>query len=548
MYEKYAHFIPFAAEAIVRIQEELGDVRGRYTQLSKEEEEEYEYVDALEQQEKEPTGPVASDDAAASKKIIDSSTSIIKPVKTGTLEEAEKSREISAPSAPVCGATTDLNVAAAAAAKLTAILIDTTKAVDVSSVSQSVALKTTTPLSPEKTTSIPAISLQDKLESLSRQINIETAKFRSIRAQQANLWHTTDFAVAAEYGVLASQLIAVETRHSELAQEYRKLEAEDERRRKLKREEQQRLQKLKEDISEVNREIKRKNYRLAAYQIDFAKQLESINALKGKMEHIEKETEELKIKRAGIKAQLDGEPPNPDSITIIAPPLSLTTPTAQTPDTTTANDKTQDPNDQNWDPTNLTPSIKTTTIQVDNTNLPPGVTLTQIPRHNHNLRHYTALSPSHFCVGDISWYPVLRLSNDPWPGDMTTKYGLVSAKLYPIIIVARLPDCMVGMLISTAGGNGMERKPESMRRRCAYVVSERGGLGFRGRGGETRKVIRTVDGGGVIGGGYEPCEGAFVDPLDTVLVAYDSRFRKVGEVVGESREVVVGMWKGCGDG
>ena len=64
-----------------------------------------------------------------------------------------------------------------------------------------------------------------------------------------------------------------------------------------------------------------------------------------------------------------------------------------------------------------------------------------------------------FEIGDIGWFPVLRPSVAGSPSDIQTEFGNICAKSYPLIIVEKFNDCMIGLIINTAGGNGLSMKP-----------------------------------------------------------------------------------------
>lgn len=92
---------------------------------------------------------------------------------------------------------------------------------------------------------------------------------------------------------------------------------------------------------------------------------------------------------------------------------------------------------------------------------------------------------------------------------------------------------MLGLVINTAGVNGLERKPESVRQRSTYVTGSR----FKGShhppyGGILNPLsLLKVDSTA----GYDPADGAFVDMFETHRIPYDSRFKKDGRLTAESR-------------
>jgi hypothetical protein len=149
---------------------------------------------------------------------------------------------------------------------------------------------------------------------------------------------------------------------------------------------------------------------------------------------------------------------------------------------------------------------------------------------------------SRFAIGDIGWFPLLRLSwrsNSSSAHDIHTEYGPISAKIYPCIIVKLRPDCMLGLPISTAGSDGLKHKSESLRARSTYVIGSR----FKGcetpAYGKWLNPVRNLQvevKSGVRG--YDPDEGAFVDLLDTVRIGYHTRFEKKGVLTEGSRRAL----------
>lgn len=188
----------------------------------------------------------------------------------------------------------------------------------------------------------------------------------------------------------------------------------------------------------------------------------------------------------------------------------------------------------------LPPPIKTRTIQVDTAGLPPTVKpSTSYPHFVDRSRTPTKIDPSSVSIGDITWYPILRPSVYSTTDDISTEFGLISAKYYPVIIVAKEPDSMIGLPISTAGGRGLGSKPDSIRQRSTYV---RSGWNL----GQTPAIagsvlkpqcVLTVSGASA----YQPLSEAFVDMLDGLVMAYDSRFVKEASLTADSVEALVRM-------
>ncbi|KAF2848228.1 hypothetical protein T440DRAFT_536825 [Plenodomus tracheiphilus IPT5] len=148
-----------------------------------------------------------------------------------------------------------------------------------------------------------------------------------------------------------------------------------------------------------------------------------------------------------------------------------------------------------------------------------------------------------FAVGDIAWYPILRPSNDPSYSDLETKHGKICAKIYPVIVVAKLEDCMICVPILTAGDRGLENKPASIRARSTYVVTQ-GNLRTVPQEFilEPRVVFEVSIEKSKLGIlSYSPSPNAFVDVLDHVQISYDSRFKKEVCLTPKSTGYIVAM-------
>jgi hypothetical protein len=141
------------------------------------------------------------------------------------------------------------------------------------------------------------------------------------------------------------------------------------------------------------------------------------------------------------------------------------------------------------------------------------------------------VSKDQFKLSDIGWFPILRPSLSMSFSDIQTEFGNISAKAYPALIVEIREDCMLGLVISTAGGHGLGRKPESIRNRSTYVIGKR----FRSFTSPTygASLLPRISLNVTIGD-YDPREGAFVDMFDTCKIPYDSRFEKKGAFTRES--------------
>ncbi|KAI4605169.1 hypothetical protein J4E83_010800 [Alternaria metachromatica] len=138
-------------------------------------------------------------------------------------------------------------------------------------------------------------------------------------------------------------------------------------------------------------------------------------------------------------------------------------------------------------------------------------------------------------VGDIGWAPLPRMAATSRDWFVQSEYGQICIKVYPFIIVKKMDDCMIGMPITTAGGNGLTNKTPSLRARSTYVV----GANFRGfdnvsygGGMGPGKMNLEVD---QTAGAYEPRAGAFVDVLDTYQIPYNTRWKAEGRLTYTSR-------------
>ncbi|CAN9449959.1 unnamed protein product [Alternaria alternata] len=144
------------------------------------------------------------------------------------------------------------------------------------------------------------------------------------------------------------------------------------------------------------------------------------------------------------------------------------------------------------------------------------------------------VDPKTISVGDIGWAPLPRMAlSSSTNKTIPSEYGKVSIKVYPFIIVKKLDDCMLGVVISTAGGQGLKTKSASVRQRSCYVT----GPNFKGFddppfGWAMSPRCQNLV---VAGTGYEPAPGAFVDMLDSHKIYYNSRFEKSGCLTIQSR-------------
>ncbi|KAI4942455.1 hypothetical protein J4E91_010052 [Alternaria rosae] len=139
------------------------------------------------------------------------------------------------------------------------------------------------------------------------------------------------------------------------------------------------------------------------------------------------------------------------------------------------------------------------------------------------------IEPDVLSIGDIAWFPVLRPTLFASPSDIHTEFGYICAKSYPIIIVEKLDDCMIGLIISTSGGNGLNRKGTSIKSRSVPIIHESySNLTSSEWGTDVypKRLLR-VDRNGE----YSPPSGAYVDLLNTITIPYDSRYKKEGSIV-----------------
>jgi hypothetical protein len=124
----------------------------------------------------------------------------------------------------------------------------------------------------------------------------------------------------------------------------------------------------------------------------------------------------------------------------------------------------------------MQPSMETWTVHVHTADL----TFATIPcAADARLQDFHAANRKHFSVGDIGWFPILRPSVCPSIADIQTQFDYVSGKPYPAVIVNMPEDSMIVLLITTAGGTGLKRKPESVQKRSVSVVAECGPVSFR---------------------------------------------------------------------
>ncbi|KAI4611913.1 hypothetical protein J4E80_007364 [Alternaria sp. BMP 0032] len=187
---------------------------------------------------------------------------------------------------------------------------------------------------------------------------------------------------------------------------------------------------------------------------------------------------------------------------------------------------------------------KGTDLEVDTTSgtaIPAPKSVTAVVKLDQQLSSLQICSPQKsfqnvervkrrkFEVGDIGWFPVLRPSMIESPSDIHTEFGYICAKNYPLIIVEKLRDCMLGLLINTSGGKGLSKKGPSVMNRSVPIVKYPLSDPPPSPWGQELypKQVLNVQ----MYSNYTPPTGAYVDMLNTVMIPYDSRFRKEGTIV-----------------
>jgi hypothetical protein len=164
---------------------------------------------------------------------------------------------------------------------------------------------------------------------------------------------------------------------------------------------------------------------------------------------------------------------------------------------------------------------------------PPSLSTIPLPIVWTKYKTVLPTDPNAIHIGDIGWAPLPRMSLSSSGATIPSEYGSISLKIYPFIIVKKLDDCMLGVVISSAGGRGLSYKDASVRQRSTYVT----GRWFRGFAAPTYGWALNPQGVNleVAGVGYEPAMGAFVDVLDTHKICYNTRFERKGCLTQQSR-------------
>ncbi|KAI4634301.1 uncharacterized protein J4E87_001474 [Alternaria ethzedia] len=146
--------------------------------------------------------------------------------------------------------------------------------------------------------------------------------------------------------------------------------------------------------------------------------------------------------------------------------------------------------------------------------------------------------PNAISVGDIGWAPLPRMAATARATHVPSQYGQIVIKVYPFIIVKKMADCMIGVVISSAGGNGLRHKQDSLRARSTCVVEEgsRGPTNVSYGWAMGPRLDLEVDGTSA----YRPVPGAFVDVLDSHQIPYNMRWKADGRLTHVSRG---NLWK-----
>ncbi|CAN9398920.1 unnamed protein product [Alternaria alternata] len=172
------------------------------------------------------------------------------------------------------------------------------------------------------------------------------------------------------------------------------------------------------------------------------------------------------------------------------------------------------------------PRSITATIKVDKTL--SSITLCAPQKQYVNVK---SVEQTEFAVGDIGWFPVLRPSLSESSSDIHTEFGYICAKSYPLIIVEKLEDCMLGLIISTSNGNGLSLKCASVKRRSTLLIPEyprNSTVFYWGQELHPKKMLRVKD-----SSEYSPPVGAYVDMLNLIMIPFDTRFQKKGDLISE---------------
>lgn len=172
------------------------------------------------------------------------------------------------------------------------------------------------------------------------------------------------------------------------------------------------------------------------------------------------------------------------------------------------------------------PRSMTAIIKVDKT----LSSITQCPPQEQYV-DVKRIEQQEFDIDHIGWSPVLRPSLSESSSDIHTEFGYICAKSYPLIIMEKLDDCMLGLIVSTSNGNGLSLKRSSISSRSVPVVAQLSTVATMPNWGQRmypRQKIRIK-----VSSYYNPPAGAYVDMLNTIMIPYDSRFEKKGNLVAD---------------
>ncbi|KAI4908528.1 uncharacterized protein J4E92_010854 [Alternaria infectoria] len=155
-----------------------------------------------------------------------------------------------------------------------------------------------------------------------------------------------------------------------------------------------------------------------------------------------------------------------------------------------------------------------------------------------DYQNVQGINPNAISAGDIGWAPLPRMAATARATHIPSQYGQIIIKVYPFIIVKKMDDCMIGVVISSAGGNGLRYKQDSLRARSTCVVEEgcRGPTNVSYGWAMGPRLDLEVDGTSA----YRPLPGAFVDVLDSYQIPYNTRWKADGRLTHVSRG---NLWK-----
>lgn len=140
-----------------------------------------------------------------------------------------------------------------------------------------------------------------------------------------------------------------------------------------------------------------------------------------------------------------------------------------------------------------------------------------------------AVPAAEFFVGQIGWKPMPMIAKDLSSAYVVkTDIGNVLAKCYPVVVVNKVDDSAEVVIVETSAGKGLARKPESLKRRCLYIVEQGHRPKFNDNSNRTLETAATS--------AFHPAAGAFLDPLNTQKIPYDTSFVPAGYLTDASKE------------